>query len=359
MELSRGINRSHALLVSILICLAAFFAALLARNGQSVPLRSAIRLNASSLSDVQVQGDHVYYLEGGSLHCVNTKGKFVWNAGVDAASNFSVNKSGLAVWSGTRLTTIDINTGVPLGNIQLSQDVSYAVMGDVYSAAVIGPEHSSQVVLTDRYGNTVDTLTDFDEVLVMDCGFFEGREIFWIMTLDSTGSEPVCRISTYKPGRRETGQINDMEQLIYRVIFRSNSILAVGTRYMAMYDYTGNETKSARVNLYGYYLEAADENEEPTLLFCPSSQTGAVRDARAIFAGNEYLLHMPVECRRLLVKDQTVYGISRERLAVTTLGTGDVVTYLLPMQVNDVIGITADKTAVITSGGAIYLIRLP
>ena len=68
---------------------------------------------------------------------------------------------------------------------------------------------------------------------------------------------------------------------------------------------------------------------------------------------------MPVECRRLLVKDQTVYGISRERLAVTTLGTGDVVTYLLPMQVNDVIGITADKTAVITSGGAIYLIRLP
>ena len=32
MELSRGINRSHALLVSILICLAAFFAALLARN---------------------------------------------------------------------------------------------------------------------------------------------------------------------------------------------------------------------------------------------------------------------------------------------------------------------------------------
>ena len=34
-------------------------------------------------------------------------------------------------------------------------------------------------------------------------------------------------------------------------------------------------------------------------------------------------------------------------------------TYNLPMQVNDVIGITADKTAVITSGGAIYLIKLP
>ena len=359
MDLSRGLSRAQALLLSALVCLAAFFAALLARNGQSVPLRSAIRLNATSISDVQVQGDRIFYLEGGSLHCVNTRGKFVWNAGVDAASNFTVNKSGVAVWSGTRMTTIDITSGVPLGNIQLPQDVTYAVMGDVYSAAVIGPEHSSKVVLTDRFGNTVDTLTYFDEVLVMDCGFFEGREIFWIMTLDSTGSEPVCRISTYKPGRRETGQINDMEQLIYRVIFRSNSILAVGTRYMAMYDYTGSETKSARVNLYGYYLEAVDENEEPTLLFCPSSQTGAVKDARAIFAGNEYLLHMPVECRRLLVKDQTVYGISRERLAVTTLGTGDVLTYNLPMQVNDVIGITADKTAVITSGGAIYLIKLP
>ena len=359
----RPISRLHGALLAALITVVVFFIALIANRSGSAALESAVRINTSNIHDVQVEGEYIYYLEAGSLHCVNSKGKFKWNTSVDRNSGFKVTGKGIAVWSGSRLRIVDIDTGVVIGNVSTPSEIISAVVGDVYVAVVLSPEHNSTVLLLDHYGNTVDTLTDFKEVTVLTCGFFEGRELFWIMTLDSTGSLPTCRISTFKPGKRETGSITDMEQVIYNVMFRSSYICATGTDYMRVYDYTGAEQVNQRLTVYGWYLEAVDSSSDnPLMLFVPSAQAGEnmqINDIRCVKGSDEHLLHFPVVCSQLKCFGNTIYGFAGSQLAVGTYGSSNSTVYALPLYVNDVLGITSSRVAVVTSGGSLYMIQLP
>ena len=362
-DLDRPLSRLQGILLSALVCVVAFLIALISVSSKSVALESAVRLSTTSSGDVQVEDEYIYYLEAGSLHCVSHSGKFIWNTGVDRSSNFKVSSNGVAVWRGTRMQILDIKNGVVVGNVSASNDIIYGIVGDVYAAVVVGPEHSSTVLLTDLYGNVIDTLTDFDGVTVLDCGFFHGRELFWIMTLDSSGSIPTCKISTYKPGRRETGSISNMEQVIYKVMFRSSNICAIGTRNLNVYDYTGSEKVSERKTVYGWHLEAVDTvSENPLMLFAANTQVGdvaAIKDIRCIKGQSEMYLHFPVACTCLAAYDSTIYGFSGSYLAVGSFGVKTSHIYRMPVNVDDVLGITRERYAVVTSGSSVYVIELP
>lgn len=363
-DIRKPLDRNKAILFTVLIVLIAFGIALISSHSGNIPLKSAVRLNTTNNGDVQVNGDNIYYLEAGSLHCVSSTGKFEWNVGVDSGSDFLVNNQGIAVWSGSRLRIIDKDTGGTTGSVTAQNEILSAVVGDRYAAMVLAPEHGSTVILTDLYGNIVDTLTDFEGLTVVDCGFFEGRELFWIMTLDASGSLPTCKISTFKPGKRETGTITDMEQVIYKVMFRSSYICAVGTDYMRVYDYTGVEQDSQRVTVYGWYLEAMDgtTSDNPLMLFVPNAQSAeniAIKDLRCILGKEEYMMHLPEACSRILCRGNVVYGFSGSHLVIGTYKSTSQNVYDLPMIVDEVIGITNNNTAVVMSGNSIYMIKLP
>ncbi len=364
LDLYKPLNRLHAMLFSVLVCAVAILIALLVSSSHAVALEDALRLSATNISDVQVEGEYIYYLEAGSLHCVSVNGKFEWNTGVDRSSNFKVTPYGIAVWRGSRFQIVDLSNGVVVGNANVQGDILTAVVGDIYSAAVVGPEHNSSVVFTDRYGNIIERLERFEGVTVLDCGFFEGRDLFWIMTLDSSGSTPSCSISTYKPGRsKETGSITDMDQVIYKVMFRSSNICAVGTNRLDVYDYTGSLRSGESVNVYGWHLEAVDgTSENPLMVFVPNAQVGdtaRIKDMRCLKGTSENHLHFPVECSDLSVFGSTVYGFSGSYLAVGTYGSSRSNVYRMPVSVDDVLGITSERYAVVTSGSAIYVLKLP
>lgn len=352
-----------AILLGVIMIMLAYLAASWIHSGDDVPLRSVIRLNTAANREIQLSGSNVYYLEGGSLHCVTSGGKYIWNLGVDSDSQFTATPYGVAVWSRKKLTVVDPNTGHPLASKTMSDEVISAKVGDTYVAVVQGAQDNSDAVIMDHFGNVVDTLSDFDGYTVLDFGFFEGRELFWIMTLDSTGSVPSCRISTYIPGKRETGTINDGEQVIYRVMFRSSYIAAVGTDYIRLYDYTGAEQAKKRITVYGWYMDAVDRStDDPLMLFVPNRQVEDKRelcDVRMILGDAERIIHLPVKCKQLEANGTDLYGFSEDTLVKCAFGQKIPTAYKMPVLVDNVIGITADKTAVVTSGGAIYLIRVP
>lgn len=364
LDIRKPLDGKKAILVTVLVLLIAFAFALIDSHSGNVPLKSAVRLNTSSTRDVQAGGDYIYYLESGSLHCVSAKGKFQWNIGVDSGSEFKMTQYGISVWSGNRLRMIDIETGAPLGSYSAPADILYSVVGDRYAVVVTAPEHNSKIIYLDHGGNVVDTVDNFKDVTIIDCGFFENGGLGWVMSMDSTGTLPTCRISTYKPGKRETGSITDMEQVIYKVMFRSSYICAVGTDFMKLYDYTGVEKENERKTVYGWYLFAMDPttNEDPLMLFVPHTQAGeeiAIKDVRCIKGSEEYMLHMAETCERIICRGKTVYGFAGNRLCVAKYGSTAQNVYELPMSVDDVIGITNENVAVVTSGSYIYMITLP
>lgn len=357
------VEKGTAFVLAIVMTLAAFFFATLLKSDEDTPLSNVIRLNTSTNREVQVSGQYVFYLEAGSLHCVNAAGSYIWNLGVDSDSHFQATDHGVAVWSRKKITVVERETGHVLATKTMESDVLTACVGETYVAAVLGPENESNIALMTLSGAMVDTIDSFHGYTVLDCGFFEGRELFWMMTLDSSGSVPTCRISTFIPGKRETGSIMDYEQVIYQVMFRSSFIEAVGTNYMRLYDYTGQEHKDGRVTVYGWYLESVDKRtDDPLMLFVPNRQVEgerAIRDVRMMHGGEEKIIHLPISCERLEASGLNLYGFSQNHLAVHTFGNVKTTVYDFPVTVDTVIGITSDNTAVVTSGGAIFMVRLP
>lgn len=366
MEYNRNLRLSGgaAIALAVALTMAAYLLASLFQSDQSTPLASVVRLNTATNREVQVTGDTIYYLETGSLHNVATSGKYIWNVGTDIDTQFKTSDYGVATWNRRKLSLLDKKTGSLLFTKNMEEEILSAMIGDRYVVAVIGAENDSKVVLMNHYGTVVDNLTDFKGYTVLDYGFFEGRDLFWIMTLDSTGSVPTCKISTYIPGKRETGSITDSEQVIYQVMFRSSYIAAVGTNYMRLYDYTGAEQTKERTTVYGWYMEAVDKRttDNPLMLFVPNAQMEdniEISDVRMIRGSSEQIIHLPVACRQLEAIGNNFYGFSKEYLVKGSFGQKTSTVYKLPVTVDNVIGITTDNTAVITSGGSIYLILMP
>lgn len=352
-----------AIALAVALTLAAYLMARLFASGADTPLSSVNRMSVPANREVQVSGEYIYYLESGSLHCVNSEGKYVWNKAVELNSSFYATPHGVACWSGKTLSMYDKDTGGLLGSRQLDSEILSARVGDAYAAAVLAPEHDSTVKLLDLNGNDVDHLTGFTGLTIMDYDFFEGRDLFWLMTMDTGGSMPTCKISTYKPGKRETGVIEDMEQVLYQVMFRSSQIAVVGTNYLCMYDYHGKEIEEDRTTVYGYYLHAVDKSvDNPLMLFVPNRQSegaSGITDVRMIRGRSESLIHLPRECTHLEAKGTTLYGFSGRYLVKNEFGEKTSKVYTFPVDVETVLGITSDKTAVVTSAGSIFLVRLP
>ena len=87
-------KRQHTLLwpaaiaLAVALTLAAYLIARLFASGGSSPLSSVIRMSVPANREVQVSGEYIYYLESGSLHCVDSSGKYVWNSAADVGSDF-------------------------------------------------------------------------------------------------------------------------------------------------------------------------------------------------------------------------------------------------------------------------------
>ena len=114
-DLTKPLGKLQGALIALLLAAVTFFVALIIKHAPNAPLESAVRLNTSGLGDVQVEGENIYYIEAGSLHCVSSSGDFKWNVSVDKTSRFNVSSKGVAVWNGSRLRIVDIKTGVIRG----------------------------------------------------------------------------------------------------------------------------------------------------------------------------------------------------------------------------------------------------
>ena len=117
------------------------------------------------------------------------------------------------------------------------------------------------------------------------------------------------------------------------------------------------------MNVYGWYLEAVDStSENPLMLFVPNSQAGdtvAIKDIRCVKGTGDHYLHFPVACTDLCAFGNSVYGFAGTYLAVGSYGSSDSNVYRLPVNVSEVLGITSERYAVVSSGSAIYVIKLP
>lgn len=352
------------ILIAVLICGLSLLGAFVIKNSWSAPAYGEYKaVPLSGNEGVQVSGNGFVYYNGSSLASVSSRGKVQWTYMVGANASFKASASGVASWSGETLTVIDRKTGNTSYTSPMDAEVISAYTGEQYTAALLAPEHNSTIVLIENGGRLVDQIVFADQT-VIDYGFFSGGSLFWVMTLDTSGTVPTCAISTYRPGRMIVGSIKDSEQLMYQVMFQSSHVRCAGTTHLKVYDYTGAEIVENRQLIYGWYLAAVDGvNDDPMMALVPDAQYGGsdtMHDVRMMRTDLDQVVRMPFGCAKLVAKGNRIYGFSAEGyIMVAEAGRQTVTAFRTDVPAGEVYGVTDDRVAVVGAGSSAYLVTLP
>lgn len=351
------------LLIVALSCAIAYAAALIyVKTADSSSFTRVRSMQIDSVSKVEAVSDGLVVYDGSTIRKVNAQSLTGWSYAMGVGADFSAADAGVAAWNGRTLTLIDGSTGVTSYSGSMDETVLSARMGQVYTAVLLGPEHNSTIVLMESGGRRVDSITLADQTVV-DYGFFYNDTLFWVMTLDTSGTVPCCTVSTYRPGRRIVGQITDSEQTLYRTLFRSSQIYCVGDTYVKVFDYNGKEKTDLRTLVYGWMLVDADETlDDPLMAFVPNGQydaSGEMRDVRMMRGSTSRTVRMPYVCESVVAKEDGVYGFSGDGyVMVAKLDRQKVDAYRLSTSFDQVYGVADGSIAMLSSGNTFYFVSL-
>ena len=351
-----------ALLIVIFACVIAFLGArLITTASRKSPFEYSTKDINNNLG-LEVVDDGFIYYDGSSIAAVDTSAKVRWSYLIGREADFDATDYGVAAWTGESLTLIDDTNGTTTFSGSMEADVLSARMGERYTAVLLGPEHDSTIVLMEKGGRRINSIT-LTHQTVIDYGFFSKGTLLWVMSLDSSGTVPSCTINTYRPGKERVGMIHDNEQLMYGVVFQSSYFCCAGDTYLKVYDYTGNEDKTRRRLVYGWYMAALDSVvDNPMMAFVPNNQYDAkdgMRDVRMIRSNLDQQIRMPYGCQSLVARNNRVYGFSTEGyVMIAEQGRANVDAYRLPMSFDKSYGVTANNCAVLGSGNTIYLLSM-
>lgn len=351
-----------SVLIVILCCAIAWFGANAIMPEKTRSLTEMVELPAYAGQACVPLGNSAAYYDGTLLYALRENGMQRWSYLAGANAGFHVGEGGVSTWTGAQITLLDENTGDTVFSVTMAKPVISARAGSRYVAVCTGEEDDVTMIILDHNGKQVDSV-DKPNLTVLDYGFFNSGNLFWLMTLDTDGTVPTSKLSTYKPGKTETGSIVDSEQVVYKVLFHSTTIRAVGTSYARSYDYTGKEDAASRMLVYGWYLQDLyGDGENPLMLFVPMDETGgvaAIQDIRLVQGGLDRTIRLPYPCFDVFVGNGAVYGFTDEYLVMGTINGNSTTIYQLPVHAEDVLGLTDDGKALVVSGGKVYLVELP
>jgi len=353
-----------ALLIVVFACVTALLASRLIAG---LTRRSTYDYKSVSIPasfELEVVDDGFIYYDGSSIVSVTTDAKVKWSNLIGKNVSFHATDYGVASWTADKLTLIDGGSGTTIYSNNMDADVLSARVGEKYTAVLLGPEHDSTIVVMEKSGGRRVNSITLTSQTVIDYGFLSKGSLLWVMSLDTSGTVPSCTINTYRPGKERVGMIHDNEQLVYGVVFQSSYYCCVGTNFMKVYDYTGNnENKARRRLVYGWYMAALDDAmDDPMMAFVPSPQYDSaegMHDLRMIRADLDQQVRLPYGCQSLIARNDRVYGFSTEGFVmIAQQGQGEVKCYRLPMQFDHIYGVTNNNFAILGSGSTIHMLNL-
>jgi hypothetical protein len=227
------------------------------------------RLTAMKPSDPRISNSEgIFYAHEGVLHCIDAQNGERWVADLFAQDvSLSASGSVVAAYDVTTIRVYDPD-GTTLFDRAFQQTICSVACGT--GALAILLEDDSGVfsaVVTDLEGRILDTITNIPGRHVMDLGLY-GKDMLYVLALDTSGVSPISCISTYRPGQAMTGSITSDGQLFEKLFFSGDQIFAVGTSYVISYSYTGLE--SSRMLVYGWQVRAWDMSSgAPLMVFAP------------------------------------------------------------------------------------------
>lgn len=350
------------LAVTLLSVLLAFGIARLVNSLNDFDMGEYTALPAGNIAYIQTVDDSVVVYDGSKLDRFSSRGDSLWGDGAIVGANYNVsaNSHGIVLWKGNSFSVLRLSDHQNLYSNNLDGEIISARLGSKYLAVLYGDEDSCSARICDMDGRVQDEIA-FDSQVIVDYGFFSDGSLFWVMSMDTSGTVPTCRVSTYRLVRKSMlGSIADGEQVVYHARFEPDNICLVGEEYIKHYDEVGKENTAERRLVYGWYMTDGADDED-MMVFVPDlnvSGTAKVSDVRLIRGDADRILRLPFAAHSLFAKGDTLYAFSDSCVMIGSLNSDTMKAYPLPVPASDVVGVTDDGVAVIDSNNVYYLVSL-
>lgn len=327
----------------------------------------AMRLRCVATQDVTPFGDSVLYYDGMTLFCLNARGGEKWSYTLGSGAAFSCNENTVVAWTGTQLHIINKN-GYSTYNENLADVIQFARPGSKYVAVVLGSDVSPSLVIKDMQGTTVDNETAaYEDMLILDLGFFDNGEYLWTTSLDVYGTVPNTIMHTFRVNMSNSGEISLGESLAYAVIYAGGQLNVVSTRQLRRFDYRGTQDTSGTVLVYGWHLQDHQVNGSTAMMLFSLASSGAqdgISQLRLLSGKTDKRFTLPSACAGAALYNRRVYAFSHDTIYRADINAQRFSAISMPAElggaaVTGYLGMLKNGVALLACDSDVYAVTLP
>ncbi len=361
-------KRQWIAIAAVLVVAAALAALILTGTlGGGSRKMSAVRLRCVATQDVTPFGNDILYYDGLTLFCLSASGYERWSYTLGGNAYFTCNDQVITAWSGSQLHIINKN-GSSTYNENLADNIQFAKPGSKYIAVVLGTDASPSLVVKDMQGTTVDNETAaYEDMIILDLGFFDNGEYLWTTSLDIYGTVPTTTMHTFRVNMTNSGEISLGESLAYAVVYAGGKLNVITTRQLRQYDYRGTEDTSGEVLVYGWELcDSVVQGDTAMLLFSLTNRNGieGINQLRLLSGKTDKRFSLPSICVGASIYNRRIYAFAQDTVYRADVNGQRFEAYGLPggmegLFVTGYLGMLSNGVALVSCGSDVYAVTLP
>lgn len=261
-------------------------------------------------------GSSIYYLEGSTLHRLNSAGNTIWTSKYSSGKmNLQVGRQIICLYNEDTATILD-QEKTPLFNIPASDfKIEQVTCGKNTLAMLCGMQNSTSKFLRifNSAGVEIDRI-EISNTSFLDFGFFGESDNFWYMTLDTSGAEPISRITTTMPTQQKiTGLYEIYGQLVSNVNFLNSNVYVSTTSSLIAYDTFGEIFYEKMI--YGSKLaDSLTVKDDLILAYVPQAEISNGSSTLRLLSANglDTLVLLPSGVEHVALSEKYVYCFTKD-----------------------------------------------
>lgn len=261
------------------------------------------------------------YNQGNTLFYADKNGRIIWDQQLEMQdSSTAASDTLICNYAGKSLQVMKYDK-TQLFSTNIDSEIIDVAVGNSMVAVLTQSANElaqmrSYISLFSTMGEQTGQQIDFSTRQVTDFGFFGENDMFWALSLDTSGVIPVSVISTYKSDGSMTNNIQETTQIVESVYLTETAIFSSGTKFLTSYSYFGERQAEDAIN--GWEVAATlIAPQTCSLAYVPRSSESDIDVARVYSADLSYTqIRLPAGVFQVAVTAEKLYAFAPDTIYI-------------------------------------------
>jgi hypothetical protein len=274
--------------------------------------------------NVTATDNGLLYKDKNGLVLMDFKGKTVWSLPTDSETKNYISSDSIISTYGQHTAQFFTYEKKQLFTTTLDNKTIVSVrcgtnaVGILATAQDANGQNHSYIYTYDLTGKNVGQI-DLSDKQIIDFGIYQGTDMFWALSLDTSGVVPASYIVTFKQNGTNTGIIEVNTQIVEKVNITDDTIYASGTNSLIAYSYFGEKKNDTLI--YGWRpYDTSIDGTNIRMIFSTrttSGDAGTISSVKLMDNSlSEIMIYFPREIFAAMVNQNNVYAFANDTIYI-------------------------------------------